>query len=124
MPRSPVLHREALANTIGDYLGYPRRGRKGKAYEIVQAIIQTIIEGLRRGEKVSIEQVGVFSLRRRKRRSPCPLTIKVEGQKYRKYVGWSMRELPERYTVIFTPSKVVLRNLNNADRDASINEAR
>lgn len=119
-----MLHREALANTVGDYLGYPRRGRKGKAYEIVQAIIQTIMEGLRRGEKVSIEHVGVFSLRRCKRRSPVPLTIKVEGQKYRRYVGWSMRELPERYKVIFTPSKVVLRNLNNDYRYDSTNEAR
>lgn len=108
-----MLHREALANIVGEYLGYPRKGRQGKAYEIVQAIIQTIKDGLLRGEKVSVEHVGTFIMRRHKRRSPVPRTLKVKGSRVPKYVGWYIKELPERYYVVFKPSKVITRTLND-----------
>lgn len=99
-----------LAIVVADLLGMSYQGRTSKPYKIVRAIIKTIIDALRRGEKVKIVGFGTFWVKTRASRTNFPT---------HKYAGWTEGRIhgkltyPAKKYVWFKPAKNIRREINH-----------
>jgi nucleoid DNA-binding protein len=103
------LIKQDLAYEIRDLLGLERRTfiRASKATHIVNAILDTIVAALRRGEPVWVPGFGKFTLRTKpSRRRQCQYFY---GRKHGPVL---LRKLPAKVYVHFQPAKPLLRTLN------------
>lgn len=103
------LIKQDLVYEIRDLLGLEHHTnvRVSKAARIVNAVLDTIVAALRRGESVFVPGFGKFTLRRR-----VPLG---RGCRYfygRKNGPVLYRRLPAKSYVHFQPAKPLLRSLN------------
>lgn len=113
----PLLTRESLATQVSDILNFSRSRaqgyhdmRTGPAAKIVNAIIKAMTSAILRGERVTIEGFGIFSIRTKKQtKSYCMYFYGGKGR------SGILRTIPEKRYVHFEPSKVLKRMLNNEE---------
>lgn len=107
-----ILYGTKIIYEIRDLLELPiDHNQDCKARKIYRTIINTIVQALRRGESVEIPRFGIFRLRTR---PPTFKTLRYwhggiteAGKAYEKDVT-----LPAKTYVYFTPSRGILKNLN------------
>lgn len=121
------LNRKELAREIEELLGLDStmrtktNGRKytqhAKGLAIIRAVLKSIVDGLHRGESVTIKGFGKFSLVRRAPRK-APLLLDGNGHGAH-YTGASIT-VPARTVVVFRPSRS-LEAWVNLDREGTLN---
>ena len=86
----------------------PRRGRQGKAWAIVNAVLRSMTNGLLRGEAVQIAGFGILQIRERP-----PLR---RGFYFFPYLGkgqyTEVSVIPTKTYVHFAPAKPLLKMIN------------
>ena len=97
---------ESLSYIVGELLGYPRHNRHGKAYEITKAVLTSIAGALQRGEQVSIAGFGILKV------VPCKPRVRCCYYGLTKHGHWEMKDFSGKKRVIFKPSKVLKRLVN------------
>ena len=118
--------REKLAREIEDLLGLrshkrDRNGERYRSYEkgtqIVQAVLKSIVDGLHRGETVTIRGFGTFiPVKRAPRKTPCLLNGNGHGATH---TGGTITH-PAKTVVTFRPSPS-LSAWVNLDRNGELN---
>lgn len=102
------MNRETIATEIADILELPRRGRKGKAWRIANAVVQAMTTALCRGETVRVDGFGMFKIRERAPR--------LHHYYYFPYLGKGQHSeiamRPGKKYVQFFPARTLLRMLN------------
>ena len=105
-----AITRESLSYEIGDLLELPRAARHGKAYDIINALLDSISNALHSGQSVRVEGFGTFKVIKRAPRRRGVARFYSPGNKN-----------PYRETVI-TPSKLVVKFYPSAALERYINE--
>ena len=102
------MNRERLAREIADVLELPHRGRQDEAWDIMNAVLKAIIEGLYRGERIRIDGFGTFRIAEHPSvlRRLCFYPYLGKGQHS------EIVRLPSKKYVRFEPAKPLLRMLN------------
>lgn len=122
MPRIyKSVNKEFLAREVSDILELPDRWKKGPAYEIVKAIFRTITEGLRRGEKVYIKDLGTFHVRSIKPHVKR-LSRFYYNQRYNDHVEYRM--VPEKKFVLFRPCGSLKKEVNATQSQPQLHSRR
>ena len=104
-----VVTKESLSYLVGDLLELPRWKRYGKAYRIIGAIVTVMTNALKRGETIRIHGLGTFHIRHK--------AATRHLQYYYPYLKkkglfWEMKDVPAHDYVHFTPTKPIIRRLN------------
>ena len=97
---------ESISYIVGELLGYPKHNRHGKAYEITKAVLNSIAKALQRGEQVSIAGFGILRV------VPCKPRVRCCYYGLTKNGYWEMKDFSGKNRVIFKPSKVLKRLIN------------
>lgn len=106
--------KESLAYVVSELLGLPIGPRKGTSYKIVTTIVKTMTDALLRGESVKIRGFGIFSIRERPpTRRGFYYYIHIKGPKR----PGAVINVPAKRYVIFKPSKVLLRLINQPNQE-------
>ncbi len=82
----------------------------GKAHKIVNIVLNSIVEALRKGDRVWIRDFGIFETYTLKSRR-CPISYYSPGTT--KVKARTIITIPDKVVVKFTPSKSVLKELND-----------
>ena len=101
--------KEDLAREVCQVLDLPYMRRHGKGYDIVGAILDSIVGGLLRGERVIIDGFGIFEIRTRPPRKRLAYFYPYLNKKG---LHKELQQVPAKRHVVFSPSKPLKRMLN------------
>lgn len=108
------MNRETISNELCDLLELPRLGRRGKAWDIVNAVLRVLTNGLLRGETIRVDGFGILRIRRR-----APIK---HHYYFFPYLGKGQYSevsiMPAKAYIHFTPAKPLLKMINE-DPDGS-----
>lgn len=105
-----------LASEVSDVLELPRLVRRGESWEITNAVVRAIVEGLYRGEDVRIDGFGIFRVfHRAPRRHGCYF-FPYLGKGHHVEVNTS----PAKNVVKFLPARTLRRLINEQTKTNSL----
>lgn len=113
--KKPNLTKKKLAAEVAYLLDLPmykHRVFHGKAYNVVNTIFKVVIEALQRGESVSIPGFGIFQWHERPSMHRV-IHYSYNGKPATKNSPKIVNSLPSKRRVIFKPSKVLQRIIND-----------
>lgn len=97
-----------VVREVSEVLELPNRGYKGKAWEIVNTVFQTMTRAFQRGESVRIDGLGTFVVRTRRATRQTHYFLPHLGKGRHVEVN----DVPEKYYIFFQPTKPLVRSIN------------